>query len=112
MNSSPSKPTEPVSSAIRSVWDSGGRMRRNTLNSGATTSGLRMNGSSSGTVTTVARTASTSVVAGCAPSSQHASSATPSIAAQLARRIRWYAAKPLTIRKARMGAAMLMVLLR
>ncbi|KAG1302291.1 hypothetical protein G6F63_016752 [Rhizopus arrhizus] len=61
VNSSPSKPTEPVSSAIRSVCDSGGSTLRNTFIIGAVSSGLRMNGSSSGTAITASTAAATIV---------------------------------------------------
>ncbi len=88
MNSSPSKPTEPVSSAIRSVCDSGGSTLRNTFSIGAVSSGLRTNGSSSGTATSASSTAATMVAVWLAPSSQHATSSVALSAAQTASRMR------------------------
>jgi hypothetical protein len=89
VNSSPSNPTEPVSSAMRSVCDSGGSTLRKNFSIGAVTSALRTGGSSSGTVMAATITAATMQAAALAPSSQQATSAQALIAAQVARRMRW-----------------------
>ncbi|MCY1385130.1 hypothetical protein D9M69_734740 [compost metagenome] len=82
MNRSPSKPTEPVSSAMRSVCDSGGSARRRKPSAGVVISGLRIAGISSGSAIATTTRAATMVAVGLAPSSQHATSRLAVIAAQ------------------------------
>src|SRR5690606_32158081 len=55
-------------------------------------SGLRIAGISSGSATSASRTAATAVAVAFAPNSQQATSATPAMATQVARRMRWWAA--------------------
>ncbi|MCO5055661.1 MAG: hypothetical protein M9902_08720 [Thermomonas sp.] len=88
-NRSPSKPTEPVSSAIRSVCDSGGSALRRNFSAGAVSSGLRMVGISSGMASNATSAAITITATWLAPSSQQPTSRVALSAAQTANRRRW-----------------------
>ncbi len=74
---------------MRSVLDSGGSTLRNTPMNGAVISGLRRNGSSTGTLTSATMAAATMIAVWLTPANQQMARATALMAVHTTSRMRW-----------------------